>query len=52
MIKELFREEIKIEENLIYLKSSSNFDNQQHTNDAFSEKWIQYDNTSEKGSIL
>jgi ubiquinone/menaquinone biosynthesis C-methylase UbiE len=48
MDKSLFKEQIEIEKNLIYLHHISEHTNQQHTNDSFSEKWTEYENTNEK----
>lgn len=48
MDKSIFREQIEIEQNLIYLHHTSEHANQQHTNDSFSEKWTEYENTNEK----
>lgn len=47
-IKNLFTEEVTVKGNLIYLQSESSFENQQQTNDVFSEKWKKVD---EKDSL-
>ena len=48
MDKSIFKETIQIVDNFISLHTSSNYENQQHTNDAFSEKWAEYENTDNK----
>lgn len=48
MINDIFKEEIIIHKNFIDVKSKSEAINQQHTNEAFSEKWTEYENTKEK----
>lgn len=48
MLSSIFKKPIKIEKNLIHLHHLSEHANQQHTNDAFSEKWSEYENTKEK----
>ena len=48
VISEIFKEKIDIDSNFIHIKSSSEAKNQQHTNEAFSEKWSEYENTNEK----
>ncbi|WP_226960500.1 class I SAM-dependent methyltransferase [Sulfurimonas paralvinellae] len=44
----IFKEHIEVKDNFISLKSSSNCENQQQTNEAFSEKWMEYENSNEK----
>ncbi len=51
MISEVFNENIDIKDNLIFLKNTSQDINQQQTNDAFSEKWTEYEKTSEKEKL-
>lgn len=48
MMNDIFKEEIIIDKNFIDVKSKSEAINQQHTNEAFSEKWTEYENTKEK----
>lgn len=48
MMNDIFKEEIIIDKNFIEIKRSSEAINQQHTNEAFSEKWTEYEKTSEK----
>lgn len=48
MMNDIFKEEIIIHKNFIDVKSKSEAINQQHTNEAFSEKWTEYENTKEK----
>ncbi|MGE4396415.1 MAG: hypothetical protein AB7D34_03030 [Sulfurimonas sp.] len=48
MIEDIFKDEINIDNNFIHIKSSSEAKNQQQTNEAFSEKWTEYENTNEK----
>lgn len=48
MIEDIFKDEISIDNNFVHIKSSSEAKNQQHTNEAFSEKWTEYENTNEK----
>ena len=42
-IKGLFKEEIFFEDKLIFLSNSSTFENQNQTNDTFTEKWKELD---------
>jgi len=51
MINNIFNESIKLNNNFIHLKNISADNNQQHTNDAFSEKWTEYEKTSEKEKL-
>ena len=51
MINKIFKEDVLIDKNFIILNSGSEYGNQQHTNDAFSEKWIEYEKTSEKEKL-
>lgn len=48
MDKSIFKEAIKLEGNIINLHSTSSYDNQKQTNDAFSEKWTEYEKLSIK----
>ncbi|MFW5607388.1 MAG: class I SAM-dependent methyltransferase [Campylobacter hyointestinalis] len=48
MINNIFKEKIIIDKNFIEIKDISEAINQQHTNEAFSEKWTEYENTKEK----
>ena len=50
MLKEIFSEDIIIDNNFIYIKNESNYENQQHTNDSFTEKWKEYEKTKEKNN--
>ena len=51
MINKIFKEDVLIDKNFIILNSGSEYGNQQHTNDAFSEKWKEYEKTSEKEKL-
>lgn len=52
MIKEIFIYDIELEGNLVQLhKKSTAADNQQQTNDSFSEKWTEYEKTNEKDKL-
>lgn len=51
MVNSIFKEPIQIDKNLIYLHHSSEHANQQHTNEAFSEKWTEYEKTTEKEKL-
>jgi len=42
-IQKIFKNEIIVKDNLIILKDKSNFNNQEQTNDIFSDKWIKVD---------
>jgi ubiquinone/menaquinone biosynthesis C-methylase UbiE len=48
MLNSIFREKIDIKDNFISLHSNSIHENQQYTNDTFSKKWTEYENTNEK----
>jgi len=48
MLNDVFSKKIDIENNFISLLTSSTERNQQQTNEAFSEKWLEYENTNEK----
>lgn len=50
-IENIFKEKVFLKENYIYLEEKSDFLNQAHTNDAFSEKWTQYEEGSNKESF-
>lgn len=45
-LKKVFKNPVVLNENLIVNKSSSEFENQQQTNDSFSEKWVKLDEKS------
>ena len=47
-LKQIFRSEITIKENFILVDNNSSFMNQKQTNEAFSKKWTEYENTNEK----
>ncbi len=51
MLNDIFKENIKIDENFIYINDKSEAKNQQQTNEAFSEKWTEYEKTSEKEKL-
>jgi ubiquinone/menaquinone biosynthesis C-methylase UbiE len=51
MIDKIFNEKIEIDNNFIFLQNQSKDINQQQTNDAFSEKWTEYEKTSEKEKL-
>jgi ubiquinone/menaquinone biosynthesis C-methylase UbiE len=51
MISKIFKKEVSINDNFIYLQSKSEYQNQQQTNDVFSEKWTEYEKTSEKEKL-
>ncbi len=46
--KKIFKKDIEIVDNFIYLCNSSKHENQQHTNDVFSEKWSKYEESEDK----
>ena len=46
-MKEIFNKQIEINDNFIYLKASSEQENQQQTNDSFTEKWTKQSNNDE-----
>ncbi|MGY8923907.1 MAG: class I SAM-dependent methyltransferase, partial [Flavobacteriales bacterium] len=46
-LKDLFKEEIFFEDKLILLSNISTFDNQNQTNDTFTEKWKVLDKTAD-----
>ena len=48
MVNNIFKEKIFFKNNFIQLKKISRDKNQQHTNKAFSEKWVQYEKTNDK----
>ena len=52
MIDNIFKEKIFFKNNFIQLKNTSKDKNQQHTNNAFSEKWFQYEKTNNKKKQL
>ena len=45
-LSNLFKSEVKFEDNLAVISGISQFDNQTQTNDSFSEKWVKLDNES------
>jgi ubiquinone/menaquinone biosynthesis C-methylase UbiE len=51
MIDKIFNEKIEINNNFIFLQNQSMDINQQQTNNAFSEKWTEYEKTSEKEKL-
>jgi len=51
VLNKIFKEDITIEDNFIYLQSKSEHKNQQQTNDSFSEKWTKYEKTTEKEKL-
>ncbi len=51
MLSDVFKEKITINKNFIEVKSSAEDNNQQHTNEAFSEKWTEYEKTNEKEKL-
>ena len=51
VLNKIFEDEININGNFIYLKNKSIHKNQQQTNDSFSEKWTEYEKTSEKEKL-
>lgn len=42
-LKKIFEEDIQFKDNLLIIENQSVFENQQQTNEAFSEKWLKYD---------
>jgi len=48
ILNNIFKEKISLDKNFIELKNSSEKRNQQHTNEAFTEKWIKYEKTNYK----
>lgn len=51
MIEKIFKEKISIENNFINIKSHSEAKSQQQTNEAFSEKWTEYEKTDDKEKL-
>jgi len=51
MLNDIFREKIVVRDNFIYLHKDSEFENQNHTNKVFSEKWAKYEKTEEKEKL-
>ncbi len=51
MIKNIFNKKVELVENFIYLKDESIDLNQQQTNEAFSEKWLEYEKSDEKEKL-
>lgn len=51
MIKQIFKNKIEVNKNFIHLINIANARNQQQTNEAFSEKWTEYEKTSEKEKL-
>lgn len=51
MIKEIFKDSIKIDANFIYINDKSKQKNQQQTIEAFSEKWTKYYESNEKEKL-
>ena len=49
-MNEIFQSGVKIKDKVFTLSEKSNYENQQQTNDAFSDKWKKYEkeNLSEK----
>lgn len=47
-LSQCFTESIQLDRNLVVLSQKSQHINQQHTNEAFSEKWRQYEQSDEK----
>ena len=48
LLKQCFIEQVQVDSNFVVLNQSSRNVNQQHTNEAFSEKWYRYDKSDEK----
>lgn len=48
---DIFKEPVEINGNLIYLHKTSKDVNQQQTNEVFSEKWTEYEKTTEKDKL-
>lgn len=51
IIDDLFEKQITVNGNFITIKKDSEHINQQHTNDAFSEKWSQYEKSDDKDKL-
>lgn len=51
MVNSIFKKPISIDKNFIHLQDISEYTNQQHTNEAFSEKWTEYEKTTEKEKL-
>lgn len=51
MLSELFKDKITVEGNFITLQSSSRHENQQQTNDAFTEKWTEFESSPDKETL-
>jgi len=51
MDNSIFNEEIQYDGNIIHLHAISSYANQQQTNESFSEKWTEYEKTSEKEKL-
>ncbi len=47
-VRNLFKENVIAKDNFIVRANFSSFDNQQHTNEAFSEKWTAFDKQEDK----
>jgi SAM-dependent methyltransferase len=52
VLSNIFKEEINIEGNFITLHGESIHKNQQHTNDAFTEKWSQFELSPDKEALF
>lgn len=48
MLNRLFNKEYKVNQNFLFLTKTHDSENQTHTNKAFSEKWTEYEATTEK----
>ncbi len=48
MIKNIFNKKVDVSDNFIYITDNHHAENQQQTNGAFSEKWTEYEKTTEK----
>jgi len=49
--KKIFKKDVEVIDNFIYLCSSSEHKNQQHTNDVFSEKWRKHEESKDKNKL-
>jgi len=51
VLNNIFKEKFDIKGNIIYLHSGSAHENQQHTNDVFTEKWTEFESTNNKEKL-
>lgn len=51
MLSEIFKDKVSIDGNFIKIQNESVYENQQHTNDAFTEKWTEFDSSADKEAL-